>query len=93
MYVPMVVGDNQIETVAQRMPFSRLFAQECTIAELNAFPSVGSQNVIIVWCIHLSVSARGRGLLCYQFDDTGGGALGKIAIVQRRQAHDIIVCT
>ncbi|WP_086383090.1 hypothetical protein [Caballeronia sordidicola] len=37
-YVPMVVGDDYIETVERHMPFSRFLARECTLAELNAMP-------------------------------------------------------
>lgn len=37
-YVPMVVGDDYIETVERRMPFSRFLARECTLSELNAMP-------------------------------------------------------
>lgn len=42
-YVPMVVGDDYIETVERRMRFGRFLARECTLAELNGLPLMAVQ--------------------------------------------------
>lgn len=41
IYVPMVIGDDYIETVERRMPFARFLARACTLVELNALPVMG----------------------------------------------------
>lgn len=41
IYVPMVVGDDYIETVERHMEYGRFLAAECTPAELNAYPMIG----------------------------------------------------